>query len=343
MAPIGRLWRASRPIRATIHRPATRSRLHWVGATALSATLVLAGCSGPSGVLRPTTTTTTTGSTTSTTSTTGPHSRTESPGAVPAGRPAWIVSESAVALLREAGLSRRLVAYFFNNTNTFLLLSGPEHIRRELPLACATESFTSYAALKHAFAINAISAGTRAILYDNENWSLTPLPERAQPILYAARAEALVHRHRMKFVFTPASDLADAHVRSPGAGGSSYQRYLEQGLAGRGARVSDVFEIQSQQIEGTSAFLPFATLATAQAKAANPDAMLLLGIGTNPGGRSVTARALLHAYLSTRTKANGYWLNIPSRGRACPSCGIPQPQVAVAFLLILAQLSRRQR
>ena len=258
-----------------------------------SATLVLAGCSGPSGVLRPTTTTTTTASTTSTTSTTGPHSRTESPGAVPAGRPAWIVSESAVALLREAGLSRHLVAYFFNNTNTFLLLSGPEHIRRELPLARATESFTSYAALKHAFAINAISAGTRAILYDNENWSLTPLPERAQPILYAARAEALVHRHHMKFVFTPASDLADAHVRSPGAGGSSYQRYLEQDLAGRGARVSDVFEIQSQQIEGTSAFLPFATLATAQAKAANPDAMLLLGIGTNPGGRSVTARALL--------------------------------------------------
>lgn len=99
---------------------------------------------------------------------------------------------------------------------------------------------------------------------------------------------------------------------------TSNQRYLDQGLAARGARVSDVFEIQSQQIEGTSAFLPFATLATAQAKAANPDAMLLLGIGTNPGGRSVTARALLNSYLSTRTKTNGYWLNIPSRDGPVP-------------------------
>ena len=42
---------------------------------------------------------------------------------------------------------------------TFLLLSGTEHIRRELPLAVATDSFTSYAALRHAFAINAIPAG----------------------------------------------------------------------------------------------------------------------------------------------------------------------------------------
>jgi hypothetical protein len=60
----------------------------------------------------------------------------------------------------------------------------------------------------------------------------------------------------------------------------------------------------------------------------------MLGIGTNPAGRTVSPQDLLNAFEATRGSVAGYWLNIPGTGR-CPSCGTPQPQVAVQFLQML--------
>jgi len=142
----------------------------------------------------------------------------------------------------------------------------------------------------------------------------------------------------MKFIFTPATDLANANSNRPTAGAGVFQQYLADHLAAQGARVSDVFEIQAQRAEATPEFLPFATRAVAQARTANPNAEILLGIASSPGGRSVTAEDLLSAYRTTRSMVAGYWLNIPLSGPGCADCGNGDPQVAVVFLRSLAQM-----
>jgi hypothetical protein len=120
------------------------------------------------------------------------------------------------------------------------------------------------------------------------------------------------------------------------SGTSKFQAYLDQNLASQGAKVSDVFDIQAQQAEATPDFMSFATQAVAQARAANPHAVVLVGIGTNPGGRPVTIQDVTSAYSAVRALADGYWLNIPQGNSQCPQCGPAQPQVAVAFLQGLA-------
>ena len=257
------------------------------------------------------------------------------------GKPTWIISYAAITLLHEFGLSNSLVDYFFNNPDTFVIQSEGVNVHRKLPRAIPGENFTSYAAMRHAFSSHTIFPGTRAILYDDEAWRFTPPAESRHPATYAARAAVLAHRFGMSLIFTPATDLATGGSTGSAGGLTSYQRYLAQGLASQGARVSDVFEIQAQAAEATPAFVPFVTLATAQARAANPHALVLAGIGTNPVGRPVTTAQLLTAYRLTRATVQGYWFNVPQTGPKCSLCGTGQPYVAVAFFRSLASLLAR--
>ncbi len=294
----------------------------WV--IAILALTLLAGCSHATEVATPPSTTTTT--------TTGPN-----PAYPNRGKPTWIINIGAVAVLRKAGLSESLIRYFFNNPQTYITTGG-ENIRAEFPRAIPAESFGSYAVMRITFATHSLYPGTRAILYDNEDWSRTPATESALPIQYAAKAEALVHRHGLTFIFTPATDLANINAGGAPGGVATFQRYLFRGLAEGGAKVSDVFEIQAQQAEATPEFEPFTMTAAAQARAANPHAVVLAGIGTNPVGRPVTTRELLTAYRLSRAVVDGYWFNMPQGGSACPSCETGQPYVAASFFRALARI-----
>lgn len=250
------------------------------------------------------------------------------------GRPSWIVADWAIADMEKAGLSQSLVTYFFDNPETYLILHpGDERIDAAIPRAVRLERFTSFATMQSAFADGQVMPGISAVMYDNEAWSFTPVDEKASPIQFAARAEALAHQHGLRLVFTPAANLADL---SPTAtGGDKYANYLAQNLAA-GARVSDVFDIQSQQAEGTPQFATFVSQAAGQARAANPGAVVMAGIGPNPGGRPVTAGQILDAVDSIRGEVSGFWLNMPAGTSQCPQCGTAQPQIAVAFLEALA-------
>ena len=108
-------------------------------------------------------------------------------------------------------------------------------------------------------------------------------------------------------------------------------------MAARGARLSDVFEIQAQGAEATPEFVPFAAHAAAQARRANPHAVIILGLSTNPGGRLVTTQELLASYRSARAEVSGFWLNVPPAGPGCTACGTGHPELAVAFLRALAR------
>ena len=250
------------------------------------------------------------------------------------GKPSWIVADWAIADMEKAGLSQSLVTSFFDNPETYLILHpGDARIDAALPHAVRLERFTSFATMQSAFADGQLLPGISAVMYDNEAWSFTPADEKANPIQFAAEAAALAHQHDLRLVFTPAANLAD--LQSSATGGDKYANYLAQDLAA-GARVSDVFDIQSQQAEGTPQFATFVSQAAGQAKAANPGAVVMAGIGPNPGGRPVTAAQILDAVDAVRSEVSGFWLNMPAGTAQCPQCGTAQPQVAVAFLEALA-------
>ena len=261
---------------------------------------------------------------------TGPVPGPASPRAV-AATTHWIVPEWAVRLLQQAGLPGSLVGSFFDNPNTFLIDSNDSQIAAELPNATRVARFTSFAAMQQAFTARTVPARDRAVMYDCEAWSFTPPNEQAQPVAFAARAQALAHQHNMTFIFTPGTNLAAAS-----GGGSKYRNFVAENLAGQSAPVSDVLELQAQQAEGTPDFLPFVTSGVRQARSANPAVVVLIGISTNPLGRAVTSRDLLGALTSTRSMVDGYWLNIPQGGPQCPACGAAQPQTAVALLQSVA-------
>ena len=291
--------------------------------------------------------TTTTGhpASTGTTGASGAGSTTVPTSTASAGKPGWIVADWAVAKMEAAGLSPSLVDYFFDNPQTYLIVTQHDHSAVDQQLAAAThvQRFTSFATMQQAFSSGTVTPGTKGILYDNEAWRFTPANEKAAPVSYAQRARALAHQHGMTFVFTPAVNLATlAASTGGGTAGSTgaagkYGAYLSQDLAARAATASDVLEIQAQQAQATPEFDTFTSQAISQARAANKSALIYVGIGPGPNGRTISAAQILAAYQATRARVDGYWLNIPANNAQCPGCGTAQPQVAVAFLQSLAR------
>lgn len=248
------------------------------------------------------------------------------------GKPEWIVSQSAVSLLGGAGLTQAQLQTLFGNGRTYLI-HGLTETAPPVSGALQTVSFTSYQAMESQFAGPGLPAGTRAVIYDNEDWSFTPADEQRDPAKYEKLAASLVHAHHLLFVSTPSVDLTD--VLAPGES-DHYAAYLRLGLAASAARYADVIDIQAQGSETSlNTFTSFVEAAAAQARGANRHVTVLAGLSTNPSGQHVTSGQLLAAYDAVQTDVNGYWLNIPSGGPHCPRCGTPQPQVAILLLRML--------
>jgi hypothetical protein len=246
---------------------------------------------------------------------------------------AWIVSTKSLAMLGKEGLTGRQLQQLFGNRDTFL--TGAADGTDGMNGASDTVTFTSYASMKSAFASGSVPRGTRAILYDNEDWPLTPVQEQKDPAKYEQLAAELVHAHHMMFVSTPATTLTD--ILAPGVT-PHYAAYLKLHIAADAARYADVIDIQAQGSEATlSSFVPFIKAAAAQARQANRRVIVLAGLSTNPSGHKVTGADLIAAAQAVLPFVNGFWLNIPSAGTACPRCGVAQPQVAVPLLRLLLQ------
>ena len=67
--------------------------------------------------------------------------------------------------------------------------------------------------------------------------------------------------------------------------------------------------------------------------AVKPGLTVLAGLSTNPNGRVTTAATLNTDAHNVQASADGFWLNDPKQGPACPRC-LPNgaPQVGVSFL-----------
>ncbi len=202
------------------------------------------------------------------------------------------------------------------------------------PELVPTAKFSSYASLKQTLADGSLPSWVRAVLYDNEAWSFTPEVEQRAPGRYMAMAAELVHRHHLLFLASPGLGLTT--VLRPDVTRRA-AAYLKLGLAAQAATAADVVNIQAQSLERSiGAYVDFVKQAAAQARRAHRGITVLAGISSNPSGAPVSAAQLKRAVAGARPYVDGYWMNIPSPGPACPRCNPSRPDLAITAIRTLS-------
>ncbi|HET9098226.1 MAG TPA: hypothetical protein VFN51_01260 [Candidatus Saccharimonadales bacterium] len=179
------------------------------------------------------------------------------------------------------------------------------------------ESFSSEAQLARAIQTNSISSSIKVLLYDNEDWALTPQLEQANLVSYYQRAASLAHSHGYLLIGTPVSKVnSQAAIQI--------------------APYVDVLDIQSQYDQASATNYAQHVLPLAEgARQANQNLIILSGLSTNPPAGIPTAQQLLADALTVTKYVQGYWLNVPTPGAACPNCNLPQPQIGIDFINLL--------
>jgi hypothetical protein len=251
----------------------------------------------------------------------------------------WMIARDAIQHIDEAG--GKGAAFFAAPGNIVINgTSGAEGFPegyRAMPAA----TFCSYAELKSALDSGQLLKEVKAVIYDSESWRFTPTEEQHNVAKFYKLAADEVHRHGLLFVATPATDLTRVlGPRPPSAGdgvkAGHVDEFLRLGIARDAARYADIYEIQAQRsVDNLSLYTRYVKEAAAQARAANPKVIIFAGL-TTAYPRDVTAQQLYDAVMATRSYVVGYWLNVPSGGPGCPTCGKAKPQVAVELLKMLA-------
>jgi hypothetical protein len=243
----------------------------------------------------------------------------------------WIVNAGSLERSR-AEFPVELQRKYFDSPCTFLVGDGAGPADYRGWTSVRTRTITSLAGLDGAIR----DPTADAVLYDPEGWDMTPPEEQSHPAEATCRAASAAHASHKLLIATPAINLVRFLRRGAPAGGQRFAEFEQTGIAGDIARCADVYEIQAQGAEmNRDQFRAFVTAEVLQARAANPGIVVLAGISTNPMGQHVTAQRVLEAVESVRAVVNGFWLNIPAGGTYCPSCGEPQPRVAVELLRLL--------
>lgn len=173
-----------------------------------------------------------------------------------------------------------------------------------------TERWTSFGAFRSAVEAGQVPSLVQAVHYDNESWSQTPLREQRRPGLYERRFCDLAHGEGWDCLAGPGQDLCGV-IDHPG--GQTYaQCYLGENLAGKAARYADVVDIQGQALEprGPRVYGAFIRRAAAQARAANPDVVVLANIAASPDGHEVDAAALYRCAAAALPYVDGFYTTV---------------------------------
>lgn len=227
----------------------------------------------------------------------------------------WIMGSGELSAAQAAGASS--VRYAVGSAHLFVLLLRGQTSTAGQEVA----DFRSYAELKKMIRQGTIAPGIRWVMYDNEQWSLTPADEQADPVHYEQLFARLAHRQGYKVILAPAQDLVPGFDKNSfRAGQAVWPSYLSMGLAAASARAADIYEIQAQPYEmsvyrSQHAYADFVAAAAAQARAANPGIAIYAGLSTQ---RVSSAAQLLQDYEATRNLVDGYWLNIPRHDQPGP-------------------------
>jgi hypothetical protein len=196
--------------------------------------------------------------------------------------------------------------------------------------ATLVQVFQSYSQIRTALHSGTLATGVRAVVYDCENWQFTPAVERFNLSHYVGEAVSLAHEHGLWLIAAPAVTLVQ--VLAPGKG-NRYDRYLGAGIA-TAAAAADIVDIQAQGAErDADEYARFVSAAAGQVRAANPNAIVLAGLSTNPPGKPVHPKMLISAIQSVAGIVQGFWLNVPDPGPYCPTCNPAAPEVGIAALV----------
>ncbi len=169
-----------------------------------------------------------------------------------------------------------------------------------------------------------------AVLYDPESWRRTPASDQEHLASAISSAGSAALRSHVTLLVSPGLDLAAG--LDPGVI-PSWRAYVALKLAVDVARAGSVLIVQAQSLErDASEFGRFVEEAAQQAYGARRGVVVLAGISTNPPGNPVSLTQLENAVAASRPYVNGYWLNIPSPGPACNTCGAPKPGLGVQLL-----------
>ncbi|HVD37582.1 MAG TPA: hypothetical protein VNC15_01985 [Solirubrobacterales bacterium] len=175
----------------------------------------------------------------------------------------------------------------------------------------STERWASFRKFAHDVADGEVPAYVNAVHYDDESWSQTPLDEQLHPAAYQRRFCGLAHENGWACLTGPGQDLCA--VLSRPRGETYSQCYLDLGLAGKAARYADVIDLQAQALEaqGARAYSRFVRRAARQARAVNPDVVVLANLSSSPGGGAVSAPRLAACAKRALAYVDGYYLTIP--------------------------------
>ena len=246
----------------------------------------------------------------------------------------WMISGRSLARLEAQPGTKPLVREFFASSSDSVIVDGAPDASSTGLAAQRALSFASYQTMRERLAAPDVP---HLVVLDLERWPQTPAIEQGNVALYYRLAGELAHRDGLALVATPSPNLVRTHAPRPWP---SFTAYLESGLIGQIAKHADVFEVQAQDFErSTALYADFVATAADQARLANPNIIVIAGLSTNPGGRPVPAAQLYRDVAAARGHVQGFWLNIPARSLACPRCGIPHPGIAAGLLQRLSRES----
>lgn len=256
----------------------------------------------------------------------------------------WLISRTAIELIDGYTGSDKLTTSAFDGPST-AETNGlePQWTSQRTASFDAYGSASTPRSFLYAIATGTVPPGTTYVLYDNEDWAMTPAAERADPGTYMAQFVDTAHAYGYKAILAPSPDITtDMSCHNPAE--ASWANYLTACdiPALVAAAHPDVFEIQAQPYEAVTStnrncgcYQWLVTDAVAEAKAQAHLPEVLAGLSTNPEGATIAATTLYADTLHTEGAVSGYWLNVPERSAACPSCAVGgDPQVAAQYLAL---------
>ena len=204
---------------------------------------------------------------------------------------------------------------FFNHRRIYPL-GNPDADQvqaRGIPRATPTLAYQSYARFAADISAGRIDPRIQAVAYDPEHWGLTPLDEQRAPLTYMRLFSTVAHAHGYRVLLAPGRDLmmlgkAPCHA-APGE--RLDHAYLRCGIPAAAARDGDILNVQAQADEFRPRRLRLLVeRAAAQARAAKPSIVVLVGISTHPPTGAAGLLTLIDAAQMTSSRADGLWVNV---------------------------------
>lgn len=171
------------------------------------------------------------------------------------------------------------------------------------------------------------------VMLDIEKWPYTPVSEQQNPEkTYAKLYRTLQYEPSGHWIVAaPAFNIVKSV--EPNFTGAVYPEFIRLHLASKIAPYAGAYIIQAQGAERNPA--EYAHLVKAvvhQIQLASPSTVILAGLSMNPPGKPISESVLMQDVQGVHAYVSGFWLSVPSPGKACPKCGVADPEKAVQLI-----------